>query len=74
MYIYIYVYILYIYIYIYICVCVYRRNKKNSMCLPFFFEGVSDERFFISLGTSSQIFGPKWVNDSVPCKTVQTSR
>ena len=42
----------------------------TSMWLPLFFEGVSDERFFISLGTSSQIFGPKWWNDSVPCKTV----
>ena len=30
--------------------------------------------FFISLGTSSQIFVPKWESDTVPCNTVQTGR
>ena len=39
-----------------------------------FLMAVSDERFFISLGTSSQIFGPKWESDSVPCKTVRAGR
>ena len=43
-------------------------------CLMAFLTAVSDERFFRSLGTSSQIFGPKRESDSVPCKTAQTGR
>ena len=39
-----------------------------------FLKAVSDERFFISLGTSSQIFGPNWESDSVPCKTANWPR
>ena len=39
-----------------------------------FSKAVSDERFFILLGTSSQIFGPTWESHSVPCKTVRTGR
>ena len=39
-----------------------------------FLKAPSVERFFISLGTSSQIFGPKWESDSVPCNTVRTGR
>ena len=39
-----------------------------------FLKAVSDEGFFISLGTSSQILAPKWESDSVPCKTVRTGR
>ena len=37
-----------------------------------FLKAVSAERFFISFSTCSQIFGPKWVCDSVPYTTVQT--
>ena len=43
-------------------------------CLMAFLKTVSDERFFISLGGSSQVFDPKWESDSVPCKTVRTGR
>ena len=43
-------------------------------CLMDFLKAVIVERFFISLGTSSQIFGPKWESDSAPWKTVQTGR
>ena len=43
-------------------------------CLMALLKDVSYERFFISLSTSSQIFGPNWERDSVPCKTVRTGR
>ena len=49
----------------------------GSMWLPLingFIKAVSVVKFFISLGTSSQIFGPKWESYSVPCKTVRTCR
>ena len=39
-----------------------------------FFEDCEWWKVFISLGTISQIFGPKWESDSVPCKTVWTDR
>ena len=34
-------------------------------------KAVSVKRIFILLGTSSQIFGPKWESDSVPSKNVR---
>ena len=64
--------------------CMQKLNKTNlvdlgstkvtwaTMWLPFlmaFLKAVSDERFFISLGTSSQI-----LDDSVPCKTANWPR
>ena len=37
-----------------------------------FLKAVRVERSFISLGTSSQIFGTKGESDSVPCEAVRT--
>ena len=53
-----------------------RRHEQacGFHCLMAFLKAVIVERFFISLGTSSQIFGPKWESDSVPWTTVRTGR
>ena len=46
----------------------YIRATKILMA---FLKAVCVERFFIAFGTSSQIFGPNWESDSMPCKTGQ---
>ena len=52
-----------------------RHGKARGFhCLMAFLKTASVERYFISLGTISQMFGPKLESDSLPCKTVRTGQ
>ena len=50
------------------------HNRQGHLVLHFriFFVNMDNENFFMSLGTSDQILGPRWASVSVPQETVLT--